>query len=99
MLRICYKTGLLEEIGHLGEGIYDGAMKTAPVMPPPRPPSNGNITMGFHEWHGKPGGRFGFLFARYGRMLLKLLVLGLLAVAVGQLGLIVFQTVRLWFFS
>jgi hypothetical protein len=55
--------------------------------------------MGFHEWHGKPGGRFGFLFARYGRMLLKLLVLGLLAVAVGQLGLIVFQTVRLWFFS
>ena len=76
-----------------------GAMKTAPVMPPPRPPRNGNITMGFHEWHGHPGGRFGFLFARYGRMVLKALVLGLLAVAVGQLGYIVFQTVRLWFFS
>ena len=75
------------------------AMKTAPVMPPPRPPRKGNITMGFYDWHGHPGGRLRFLFWRYGRMALKVLVLALLAVAAGQLGLIVFQTVRLWFFS
>jgi hypothetical protein len=39
------------------------------------------------------------MFSRYWRMLLKFVVLGLLALALGQLGFILFQIVRLQFFS
>ena len=55
--------------------------------------------MGFYDWHDNPNaGRWARLL-RYGRMFAKLLVLVLFAIAVGQLGLILFQIVRLQFFS
>lgn len=72
-------------------------MKTAPVSPPPRPPRNGNITMGYHDWSNNPNSRGRAIFLRYGRMLLKFVVLVLLAIAVGQLALVLFQIVRLQF--
>ena len=74
-------------------------MKTAPVMPPPRPPRDGDVVMGFSDWHENPNAGFGAKSLRYGRMLLKFLVLILFAIAVGQLGLILFQIVRLRLFS
>lgn len=74
-------------------------MKTAPVMPPPRPPRDGNVTMGFSDWHDNPNaGRTAKLF-RYGLMLAKVLVLVLFVIALGQLGLILIQLARLQFFS
>jgi len=74
-------------------------MKTAPLMPPPRPPRTGNIATGFYEWHNNPnaGGRARLL--RYALMGLKVLVLLLLAVALGQLALVIFNIVRLGFFA
>ena len=55
--------------------------------------------MGFYDWHDNPNAGRGATLLRYGRMLLKILVLILFAIAVGQLGLILFQIVRLQFFS
>jgi hypothetical protein len=73
-------------------------MKTAPLSPPPRPPRTGNSTSGFYEWHGgpNPGSRQP---RHWWHMFLKFVVLVLFAMAAGQLALIIFQTVRLWFFS
>jgi hypothetical protein len=70
-------------------------MKTATLCPPPCPPKGGRSTGNL----GEPDGGSG----RYGgrpwwRMILKFAVLVLFAVAAGQLVLILFQTVRLWFF-
>jgi hypothetical protein len=74
-------------------------MKTAPVMPPPRPPRAGNIAMGCPDWHDHPHAGRGAKWLFYGRVFLKFLVLFLLAVSVGQLALIIFNIVRLQFFS
>ena len=74
-------------------------MKTAPLMPPPRPPRTGDIGLGSHDWHDDPNSRGGAMFRRSWRMLFKFVVIALLAVAVGQLALVLFQIVRLRFFS
>lgn len=74
-------------------------MKTAPLMPPPRPPRGGNFATDSGDWHDNPNASFGERWLRYGRMLAKFLVLVLFAIAVGQLGLILVQIVRLRFFS
>ena len=55
--------------------------------------------MGSGDWHDNPNAGFGKRWLRYGRMLAKFLVLVLFAIAVGQLGIILFQIVRLQFFS
>jgi len=73
-------------------------MKTAPAMPPPRPPRDGKSATGSYDWHDNPNAWRWAKWLRYGRMLAKILVLALLAIAVGQLGLILFQIVRLEFF-
>jgi hypothetical protein len=73
-------------------------MKTAPLMPPPRPPRDGNVASGLNDWHDDPNSRGGAMFLRGWRMLLKFVVVALLAVGVGQLALILFQTVRWGFF-
>ena len=52
-----------------------------------------------NDWHNNPNDGCRAKWRPYGYALLKFLVLLLLAVAVGQLGLILFQTVRLSFFS
>ena len=74
-------------------------MNTAPVMPPPRPSRDGNVATGFHDWHDNPNAGRPAKLRRYGRMFAKFLVLVLFAIAVGQLGLILIQTVHLQFFS
>ena len=74
-------------------------MKTAPLMPPPRPPRDGNIASAAVDWHDDPNAGRQAKRRRYGRMLAKFVVLVLLAMAVGQLGLILFQIVRLGLFS
>jgi hypothetical protein len=51
--------------------------------------------MGFYDWHDNPNAGRRAKLLRYGRMFAKFVVLGLLAIAVGQLGLILFQIVRL----
>jgi hypothetical protein len=71
-------------------------VKTATLSPPPRPPKNGRCTSNL----GEPGGGGGKFGGRpWWRMFLKFAVLLLFAVAAGQLAFILFQTVRLWFFS
>ena len=55
--------------------------------------------MGLHDWHDNPNAGRAAKLLRYCRMLAKLLVLVLFAIAVGQLGLILVQIVRLQFFS
>ena len=55
--------------------------------------------MGFYDWHDNPNAGRGATLLRYGRVFAKFVVLVLLAIAVGQLGLILFQTVRLGLFS
>ena len=70
-------------------------MKTAPVMPPPRPPRDGNIAMGAYDWHDNPNAGKRARWYRFGLMSLKFLVFLLLAFAIGQLALIVFNIVRL----
>jgi hypothetical protein len=55
--------------------------------------------MAADDWHDNPNAGFGGKLLGYGRMLAKFLVLVLFAVAVGQLGLILFQIVRLGLFS
>jgi len=73
-------------------------MQTMPVMPPPRPPRDGNIATGSYDWHDNPNmGRWAKLLF-LGRMFAKLLVFGLLAIALSQMGLILFKIVRLQFF-
>ena len=74
-------------------------MKTAPAMPPPRPPRTGNLATGCPDWPDHPNAGRGAKWLFYGRVFLKFLVLFLLTVAIGQLALIIFQTVRLYFFS
>ena len=74
-------------------------MQTAPVSPPPRPPRDGNVTMGSHDWRNDPNPKGGAMFHRWGRMALKLVVLILLVIAVGQLALVLIQLVRLQFVS
>ena len=74
-------------------------MKTAPVLPPPRPPRDGNVTTGSCDWHNNPNSKGDAIFLLWGRMLLKFVVLVLLAIAVGQLALVLFQIVRLQFVS
>jgi hypothetical protein len=74
-------------------------MKTAPVMPPPRPPRDGNILASNYDWHNDPNAGRHARWHRFGLMALKFFVFLLLAVAIGQLTLIIFQTVRLQFFS
>ena len=74
-------------------------MKTAPVMPPPRPPRDGNIASAAGDWHDDPNSWHRAKRLCYGRMLAKFVVLVLFAIAVGQLGLILFQIVRLGLFS
>ena len=55
--------------------------------------------MGFSDWHNPPpAGSRGF-FRRWFAMFAKVAVLALFAVGVGQLGLILFQIVRLRLFS
>lgn len=55
--------------------------------------------MGSYDWHDNPkGGRWAKLIS-LGRILAKLLVFALLAVALSQLGLILFKIVHLEFFS
>jgi len=74
-------------------------MTTETFSPPPRPPKNGNIAgdLGEPDGSGKPG-RHAVVLS-WCRMLLKLVVGLLMVVAVAQLAFILFQTVRLWFFS
>ena len=74
-------------------------MKTATLSPPPRPPRNGNFTADLGEPDG--GGKSNRLdvILRWCRRCLKLAVVVLLVIAVAQLALVLFQTVRLWFFS
>ena len=74
-------------------------MKTATLWPPPRPPRGGNFTgsLGEPDGSGQPGRHAPVL--RWCRMVLKFLVLVLFAMAVAQLAFVLFQTVRLWFFS
>jgi hypothetical protein len=55
--------------------------------------------MGSYDWHDNPNAGRGAKWFRYGRMLAKFTVLVLFAIAVGQLGLILFQIVRLGLFS
>jgi hypothetical protein len=55
--------------------------------------------MGCYDWHDNPDAGHGAKWLRLGRMLAKFVVLVLFAIAVGQLGLILFQIVRLRFFS
>ena len=74
-------------------------MKTAPVMPPPRPPRDGNVLAGSHDWHDNPNAGGRARWYRFGLMSLKFLVFLLLAFAIGQLALIVFNIVRLQFLS
>jgi hypothetical protein len=74
-------------------------VKTATLSPPPRPPRNGNFTGGLGEpAGGGKSGRHTSLF-RWCQMGLKLAVAILFVIAVAQLALILFQTVRLWFFT
>ena len=55
--------------------------------------------MGCYDWHENPNaGRMAKLL-RWGRRLAKFVVLVLFAIAVGQLGLILVQIVRVQFFS
>lgn len=74
-------------------------MQTATLSPPPRPPWNVNVigAPGEPDGGGKPG-RFAGV-RRWCRMFLKLVVGILLVIAVTQLAFILFQTMRLWFFS
>jgi len=74
-------------------------MKTAPAMPPPSPPRDGNIATGADDWHDNPNAQRQGKWLRYGRILGKLVLLILLGLAAGQLGLILFQIVRLGLFS
>ena len=69
-------------------------MKTAPASPPPRPPRDGDVTLGSHDWHNNPNSKGGARFHRWGRMLLKFVVVVLLAIAVGQLAFVLFEMVR-----
>ena len=55
--------------------------------------------MGFYEWHDHSNSQGGAILHRCWRMLLKFAVLALLAIAVGQLALVLFQIVRLQFVS
>jgi len=55
--------------------------------------------MGSHDWHDNPNAGRRAKWFRYGQMLAKFVVLVLLAIAVGQLGIILFQIVRLGLFS
>lgn len=74
-------------------------MKTATLSPPPRPPRNENFTGGLGEPDGDgKSGRHTNVF-HWCRVVLKFLVLLLFTVATAQLVFILFQTVRLWFFS
>ena len=54
--------------------------------------------MGYYDWHDNPNAGRSAKWLLYGRVFLKFFVLLLLAVAVSQLGLIVFNIVRLQFF-
>jgi len=55
--------------------------------------------MGFYDWHENPNAGRWAKWLRYSRMLAKFVVLILFAIAIGQLGLILFQIVRLGLFS
>jgi len=55
--------------------------------------------MGFYDWHDNPNAGRRAILARYARMFWKFVVLVLLAIAVGQLALVLFQIVRLQFVS
>ena len=74
-------------------------MKTTTLSPPPPPPRGGNFAGGLGEPDG--GGKSGrhTRILRWFRMSMKFVVVILFAMAVMQLGFILFQTVRLWFFS
>jgi hypothetical protein len=71
-------------------------MKTATLSLPPRPPRDGHVRSGLGEpdGEGSSGRSVNVL-----RWCLKFAVIILLVIAVAQLALIMFQTVRLWFFS
>ena len=51
------------------------------------------------DWHDNHNTSFGARWLRYGRILAKFLVLVLFAIAVAQLGLILFRILRLELFS
>ncbi|HLX95935.1 MAG TPA: hypothetical protein VKU37_09330 [Verrucomicrobiae bacterium] len=74
-------------------------MKTATLSSPPRPPGNGNFAGGLGEPGG--GGRAGrrAIVRRWCRMGLKFVAAILFVMAAAQLAFVLFQTVRLWFFS
>jgi hypothetical protein len=55
--------------------------------------------MASDDWHENPNAGRRAKWFRYGRMLAKFVVLLLFAIAVGQLGLVLFQIVRLGLFS
>lgn len=74
-------------------------MQTAPVMPPPRPPRDGNVLAGSYDWHDNPNAGWRARWSRMGLIGVKYFVFLLLAVAVGQLAFIIFQTVRLQLFA
>jgi hypothetical protein len=72
-------------------------MNTATLSPPPRPPRNGNIArMAGPDDGGNSGYRANL--RRWFRGLLKAAVLLLFALVAGQLTLILFRTISLWFF-
>lgn len=68
-------------------------------MPPPRPPRGGNVLADSCDWYNNPNAGWRARWYCYGLMGLKLFVFLLLAVAIGQLALIIFQAVRLQLFS
>jgi len=55
--------------------------------------------MGFYDWHDNPNAGRRAKWFRRGRMLAKFVVLMLFVIAIGQLGLILFQAARLGLFS
>ena len=55
--------------------------------------------MGFHGWYDNPSAGRMCKLLLYARMLAKVIVLALFAVAIGQLGFILFQIMRLGLFS
>jgi hypothetical protein len=72
-------------------------MKTAPAIPPPRPPKSGNVAGG-DDWPNNPNWRRA-KWLRFGQIILKVLVVVTLAVALSKLAAALFQFVRIRFFA
>jgi len=70
-------------------------MQTAPVSPPPRPPRDGNVITGSHDWHDNSNAGRRAKWFRYGLMVLKCAVLILFAAGIGELAVVLFRVLRL----